>query len=75
MNKIEETYLNIIKEDSNEAFLKELHALLDKYGVSIGVDIHHAQYPYNNIEAIIKFKDVHKTIAEYKTDDIYLADD
>lgn len=72
---MEETYLNIIKEDSNEAFLEELYALLDKYGVSIGVDIHHASYPYNNIEAIIKFKDVHKTIAEYKTEDIYLADD
>lgn len=76
MNKFDRVYLNAIKEDSDQGFMEELQTLLDKYNVSIGVDIHHASYPYNNVEAIIKFKNKnYDVVGEYKTEDLYLADD
>ena len=76
MDKIEQAYLYNLKEDSNQEFMEELQTLLDKYNVSIGVDIHHASYPYNNIEAIIKFKNKnYDVVGEYKTEDLYLEDD
>ena len=76
MDKIEQAYLYNLKEDSNQGFMEELQTLLDRYNVSIGVDIHHASYPYNNIEAIIKFKNKnYDVVGEYKTEDLYLEDD
>lgn len=76
MDKIEQAYLYNLKENSDQGFMEELQTLLDKYNVSIGVDIHHASYPYNNIEAIIKFKNKsYNVVGEYKTEDLYIEDD
>lgn len=55
--------------------LEEFNALLKKYGVTINVEVLHCEYPYNNIEAIIRFQNKEYTdVASYKTDNVYLPE-
>ena len=55
--------------------LEEFNALLKKHGVTIMIEVRHCEYPYNNIEALIRFQNKeYNDVASYKTDNVYLPE-